>query len=221
MNEILSKIESLLFVSGEPLSLKKIGEVLDIPPKEVRDAIDQLKSYLEEQKSGIRLLEHKNEFQLTSAPENAKAVEKLILAIKNESLTQASKEVLAIIGYMGPVHKHVIDEIRGVECSNVLKNLLLKGLVERREDPSDRRTHIYSLHTNTLRHLGISSQKDLPKFDEIKKQLSEVYDTKVSEKNEQDANPQELSKTEERDQEIANQAVGDAVNNLEQSNSEI
>ncbi|MEK7120261.1 MAG: SMC-Scp complex subunit ScpB, partial [Patescibacteria group bacterium] len=69
----------------------------------------------------------------------------------------------------------IIDEVRGVDCTNTLKNLLLKGLVDRKEDPKDHRTHIYYLHSNTLKHLGINHKNELPQFSEIKEQLEKRF----------------------------------------------
>lgn len=194
MEEILSKIESILFVAGEPVSFKKISDVLGLGLKETKDAVNNLKNNLIEQKRGVRILEHGNEVQMVSVSENAPILEKFIQAIKNEGLTQAGQEIVAIIGYLEPVHKHIIDEVRGVDCTNTLKNLLLKGLVDRKEDPKDHRTHIYYLHSNTLKHLGINHKNELPQFNEIKEQLEKrfIFNKDVSEESEESS----LTKTE-------------------------
>jgi len=180
MEEILSKIESILFVSGEPVSFKKISDVLDLGLKETKDAINNLKNNFIEQKRGVRILEHGNEVQMVSASENAPILEKFIKATKNEGLTQAGQEIVAIIGYLEPAHKHIIDEVRGVDCTNTLKNLLLKGLIDRKEDPKDHRTYIYYLHSNTLKHLGINHKNELPQFNEIKEQLEKRFISALS-----------------------------------------
>ena len=98
MEEILSKIESILFVSGEAVSFKKISNVLGLGLKETKDAVNSLKNNFIEQKRGVRILEHGNEVQMVSVSENAPILEKFIQAIKNEGLTQAGQEIVAIIG---------------------------------------------------------------------------------------------------------------------------
>lgn len=171
---LIAKIESILFVAAEPLSFKKLSEILGVDIKTTKLSLEEFAQSLQSQQRGVRVLEHEGEVQLVSAPKYAPFIERLVQAIKNESLTQAAREVIAIVGYLGPVQKHMIDEIRGVDCSAILKNLLLKGIIDRREDPHDHRTHIYSLHANALRHLGIGHQRELPEFNDVRQQLDKV-----------------------------------------------
>jgi segregation and condensation protein B len=81
-------------------------------------------------------------------------------------LTRPSLETLTIIAYRGPVTKPEIEQIRGVNCSLILRNLLMRGLVEEREEAS-RLQPMYTVSSDFLRHLGLSSLSELPSYGEF------------------------------------------------------
>jgi len=101
---------------------------------------------------------------LVSAPENSKYLERLITDDLQEDLTPASLEVLAIIAYKGPISRMEIEEIRGVNSSYTLRNLLIRGLIERRGHPQDSRAYVYEVSFNFLRKLGLKSIEELPEY---------------------------------------------------------
>jgi segregation and condensation protein B len=88
--------------------------------------------------------------------------------IKNElqdSLSNAAAEVVSIVAYKGPISRIEIEAIRGVNCSYTLRSLLLRGLIERNDNPGDGRGYIYSISFDFLKKLGISDVKKLPDYD--------------------------------------------------------
>src|SRR3989344_6123775 len=114
--ELCKKIEALLFVSGEPLSLEKLSKFLKEDKEEVKRAIENLDESLSER--GIRVSKNNNEYMLLTAPD----------------LSRATLETLAIIVYKGPLSRSQIDYIRGVNSSFTVRNLMIRGLIERKAD---------------------------------------------------------------------------------------
>lgn len=174
MKQLHSIIESLLFLSGEPMSFKKLAQITEKPAKEIREAVLNLKNELEENNCGLRILIKEEECQLASAPENSEFSQKLMQNFFNEELSKSALEVLAIVAYRGPIARSGIDHIRGVDSSYVLRNLLLRGLVERVDNPTDSRSYLYKITFDFLKHLGISNIEELPKFSGLNEKIDEL-----------------------------------------------
>jgi segregation and condensation protein B len=113
------------------------------------------------------MIEKDKEIQLVSSPENSLYIEKLIKDELQEDLTPASLEVLAIIAYKSPVTRAEIEEIRGVNSSFTLRNLLIRGLIERKERLEDSRAYLYEISLNFLRKLGLKSINELPEYNNL------------------------------------------------------
>ncbi|MDO8676556.1 MAG: SMC-Scp complex subunit ScpB [Candidatus Azambacteria bacterium] len=159
-------IESLLFTSGHPIGFKKLSEILEIPEKELESELNVLASDYETNNRGFRLVFSDNKVQLVTAPESEEAVKKLIKSDFEEDLSQAALETLAIIAYRGPVSRAVIENLRGVNCSFILQNLAIRGLIEKKNNPEDGRSYIYKITFDFLKHIGLSRIEDLPDFRE-------------------------------------------------------
>lgn len=164
-----SIIESLLFVSGEPVSLKKIINVTGLNKEEIQESIKALAKRYEDSCSGLMLLEKKEELQLVSKADNVGFVEKLIKNELQDSLSGASLEVLSIIAYRGPVSKTEIEAIRGVNCSYTVRNLLMRGLIERNDNPNYSRGYVYEISFDFLKKIGLESVEKLPQYDILSK----------------------------------------------------
>ena len=95
-------------------------------------------------------------------------------------LSPASLETLAIIAYFGPVPRSRIDFLRGVNSSFTLRNLLIRGLVDRAPNPSRPNQFLYAASFETLRHLGVSSREELPEFSAIHEKLEKLNPTAES-----------------------------------------
>jgi len=157
-------VEAILFVSPEPITAAQISSLLDITPRMVKNALDELEVLYEGR--GIRLQYHKNKIQITSAPEAAPVLENLLELETTSTLSQAALETLSIIAYQQPITRPQIDSIRGVNSDGVLKTLLTKGLVDdvgRAEGPG--RPILYSTTAEFLKHFGLSSYEELPPLD--------------------------------------------------------
>ena len=161
MNTKVAQLEGLLFVAGKPLTLTRLAKELNATPDEIRSALDQVTEHLNHEGSGIRLFVTQREASLMTAPETAEFVRAYLKKDLTGELTRPSVETLAIIAYRGPITKPEIEQIRGVNCSLILRNLMIRGLVDEVESPEG---STYTVSMPFLRHLGVTSMDALPDF---------------------------------------------------------
>lgn len=160
-------LESLLFTSGHPLSYKKIADASGFSEEEIKNSLKKLASDYEQNNRGLRLVFFDNKVQLVVAPESKEAMEKLFKSDSEEELSQAALETLAIIAYKGPVGRATIENLRGVNCSFILQNLAVRGLIEKKNNAEDGRSYVYNITFDFMKHLGLNKIEDLPKFEEF------------------------------------------------------
>jgi segregation and condensation protein B len=168
--KLKSQILSILFVAGKPVTIKELLDVLEISEEELKTAVADLVAV--NQTSGIILLAHDNKLQLASSPENSSLVKKFLSLELREKLTESALETLAIILYRQPVSKAEIENIRGVNSQYILRQLLIRGLIEKVQSPSDKRMQLYKTTLEFMQHLGISDVKQLPDFEELTKNIT-------------------------------------------------
>lgn len=167
--ELESKIESILFFKGEPVSVKQLVSFLGVDEKEIMQALSVLKESL--QNRGIRLISNNNRVMLGTAPE----MHDIIKLIKKEEISKdlgkASLETLSIVLYKSPVRKSEIDYIRGVNSATILRNLMVRGLIERKADKKNQRSFFYYPTFDLLSFMGISDLSELPEYNKVKGEL--------------------------------------------------
>ncbi len=167
--EIDSILLSLLFASGNPLSVAQICEITESDNKTIKIALEKLSDSLLEQNSGIRILKLEDKYQLTTAPENAQYVKALLDNRRNPMLSQAAMEVLAIAAYNQPVTRAYVEQVRGVDCAAVIHNLIDKELLEEKGKlDAPGRPLLYGTTANFLRVFGINSLAEMPELPEIR-----------------------------------------------------
>jgi len=164
------KLEAILFWKGEPMSRKKLAEVLGVGQTELNEAVDKLKESLKER--GVVLQEKDNEITLGTNPELSKLIEDLQKEELNRSLSKASLETLSVVLYKDGASRAEIDYIRGVNSSFTLRILSVRGLVERILDPKDNRRYIYKPSFELLSYMGVTSREELPDFAEVSASLN-------------------------------------------------
>ena len=165
-SSIKSAIESMLFVSGEPLSLRDLSNNLELKDKNVEEIIKEMINEYEDKNRGIRLISINGAYQLVTKSENSDYIQKLLKKNKRHSLSQASIESLAIIAYKQPITRIDIDEIRGVKSESAIQKLVEKGLIKdigRLEVPG--RPILYGTTDEFLRQFGLETLKELPSLD--------------------------------------------------------
>jgi len=168
---VKSEIESLLFVSSRPLSAKRLAEASGHSKDEVKTALDALAAeYDAREDSGVILLRNGDEIQLATAPDHAEMVKSYLKDESFGELTRPALETLTIVGYRGPLTKAELEQIRGVNCSLILRNLMIRGLVEteggKTDDPSAPAT--YRVTFDFLRYLGIRQMSELPEYENLR-----------------------------------------------------
>ena len=169
---LTSIIESILFVHGEPMGVEKMSAITKRSSKEIVPALAELKKEYEER--GFILIEYNGQWQIGSHPDNASYIEELAKSEFSEELSKAALETLAVIAYKGPITRPDIEYIRGVNCSFTLRNLLMRGVIEREENPKDARSYLYTVSMDFLKHLGLTKLEELPRFWEFRKENIEV-----------------------------------------------
>lgn len=163
-DKLISILESILFVSGEPVKKSKLTKNLAIENEKLEEILKIVSEKYQSPQSGLSLLSKGEELQLVSKAENAEFVESLVKNELQDALSNAAMEVVSIIAYRGPISKAEIEAIRGVNCAYTLRNLLLRGLIERNDNPSDSRGYVYVISFDFLKKLGVEDVKKLPEY---------------------------------------------------------
>src|SRR3989338_5699563 len=171
MNNITKKIEAILFWRAEPISKKKLAEFLQIPVAEIEKEIATLESELHTR--GIVLIRKEDEVMLGTAPEFSPLIERLTKEELHKELGKAGLETLSIILYFGPVSRSEIDYIRGVNSTFVLRNLLIRGLVERVQNKNDQRSFLYKPTFELITFLGLKGVSELPEYETARAELDQ------------------------------------------------
>lgn len=163
--ELKYLLESLLFVSGKPLEIKDLSSFLKKDKQEIEIALQELMAEYKDRNCGLRIIESGKKYQMASAPDNAKIVQEFLQTEISGELTPASLETLTIIAYRGPIKKSDLEKIRGINCSLILRNLLIRGLIEEINKDGDDRE--YNVSLEFIKFLGLDSVKDLPDYDKF------------------------------------------------------
>ena len=168
--ELKAILESMLFVSPEPLSVTRLVAVLgDVTKAEVERVLRSLGDDLEQEGRGIRLAEVAGGYRLVTKQEYAPWIKRLDKAKSAAKLSRSALESLAIIAYKQPIVRSEIEEIRGVETSGVVRTLLERKLVRivgRKEVPG--RPIMYGSTKFFLEHFGLNDLSQLPPLREFK-----------------------------------------------------
>jgi len=160
-----SQIESLLFISGSPFPLEKIAKLVDAKKEDVEKAILELQEDYKIGEKGIRIASVDGKYQMVTNPENSKLVEGFLKEEVIGELTRPQLETLTIIAYRGPISKIELEQIRGVNCSLILRNLLIRGLVEQKSDKDGGEK--YLITHDFLKFLGTTDTKELPDYEKL------------------------------------------------------
>lgn len=178
------KIEAILFFKAEPVSLKKVGQMLAVEEDDIKQGL----TILEEKLSGrgIKILYKDDKVMLGTIPEMGELIETIIKEELSKDLGKAGLETLSIVLYRGPIVRSKIDYIRGVSSTFILRNLLVRGLVERVSNPEDQRSFLYKPTFELLSYLGISRVEDLPEYENVKKETEEFEIQKAGDEVETD-----------------------------------
>ena len=157
------RIEAILFVAGEAVSIKDLARALQTGEKEIRRAVSVLRDEYDYEQRGFLMKRFGDNIQLATRPLYAGDVVRLLQPVQQQSLSQAAMETLAVVAYKQPVTRAEVEQIRGVKCDYSLQSLINKGLIQevgRKETIG--RPILFGTTDEFLSRFGIESLEDLP-----------------------------------------------------------
>lgn len=164
-----SKIEAVLFWKAEPMNVAKLGKIFSVSAEEVETSLAALEERLKGR--GVSLVRKDDEVALRTSSEASALILKLTKEELARDLGKAGLETLSIVLYQGPLSRREIDYIRGVNSNFIVRNLLVRGLIERVDNPKDQRSFLYRPTFELLSYLGISRIEDMPEYVAVRKEL--------------------------------------------------
>lgn len=188
---LVSQIESLLFISNRPLTVRKLAELVGAKGDEMERTLTELCEKTNSDDRGVVLVKVGNSYQLATRGEHANLVAAFVKEELVGEMTRPQLETLTIVAYRGPVSKTELEQIRGVNCSLILRNLMIRGLVEvvgeeeggkaGEESKGGLNALItkYRVTHEFIRHLGLAGVEELPEYAQLSKHelLEEVAKT--------------------------------------------
>lgn len=181
-NSKVAELEALLFVHGEPILVSKAAKILNIDEKEFPALLEEFQQLLADGKRGLTVVDDGEKIQLATKPDYGAILGQFIREELSEDLTPASLETLSIISYLGPISRSRLEYLRGVNSFFTLRSLMLRGLVERYQDPKKHNTYLYKPSFDLLRHLGLNKINELPEFEKFRS-VVQVFENTESNKN--------------------------------------
>jgi segregation and condensation protein B len=166
MATLEAKIEAVLAVAPRPLTVNKLAELTGAKSGEVRSAVANLADRLKTVGSGVVVVHIDDEVRLASAPDTNDVVEAYVKDETAGELTRPQLETLTVIAYRGPVSKAELEQIRGVNCTMIIRNLMMRGLVD---ENSENGLAQYSVSMEFMRFLGAASIAELPDYEMLRR----------------------------------------------------
>lgn len=166
-NKNTSKIEALLFAAGDPVGVDKIAKQLSLSKEDCGKEVELLGKIYEETGSGLQLVKKNGKLQLVSGAKHGEMIANFLNKSMNEPLSKAAVEVLSVVAYRGPITRAQVEHIRGVNCSFTLRNLAIRGLIEREDNPNDTRSFLYSASMDFIKSMGVEDLSQLPEYEQL------------------------------------------------------
>jgi segregation and condensation protein B len=189
LQQLTQKIEAILFTFGRPTSRVELIKRLAKSAEEIEEGITALKLRLT---GGIMLVDDGHNVELRTAPGASELIEQMQRDENSRDIGKAGLEALAAILYRGPLTRAEIDFIRGVNSSQTLRTLTMRGLIRKVENPKERAlpdgrrgSFLYEPTTELLAHLGLSTQSHLPEYEATRDKLQQLEDAYRAKEGEQ------------------------------------
>jgi len=171
--EISRKIEALLFYKGEPVTAAFLAKSLGVSQEEALQGLATLEQELSGR--GIVLMQNGDEYTLSTTPAMGPVIEALLKEELTKELGKAGLETLATVLYRGPILRSEINYLRGVNSNYILRNLLIRGLIEKVDQGG--RSTAYQPTFELLSYMGVSRVQDLPGYEETQKSVEEFKES--------------------------------------------
>ena len=166
--QIAQHIEAILFSLGKPISRADLAKMLGVAEEGIQNGLAALAS---RSGSGLVVVDDGRALELRARAETAEALDRIRKEELGREVGRAGQETLAAILYQGPLSRSEIDFIRGVNSSQILRSLAMRGLIRRVENPKDARAFLYEPTTELLATLGVTHLSDLPDYTSVREKL--------------------------------------------------
>ena len=166
-------IEAALFFKGGTMSVKELASAVGITAEEVDARVKSLAVSLEGR--GLRIVYENGHVALGTAPSAHEMIEKIRREELDGPLGKAGLETLAIIMFRGPLSRSDIEYVRGVNSTTTLRTLMIRGLIERTENPKDKRSFIYQATAELPAYFGIGALSELPAFEDTRNKIEMLF----------------------------------------------
>lgn len=159
----LGAIEAILFASGDPIEIYRLSEASGVDVGTIPRLVRLLNERYDDCGSGLCIKKLDSSYQMCTREEFAPMIKTALETKRSTPLSNAAMETLTIIAYNQPVSKGFIENVRGIDSSSVVNNLVEKGLIEeagRLDIPG--KPIVYRTTPVFLRSFGLASTDDLP-----------------------------------------------------------
>ena len=154
--ELPAAIESILFISGDPVSVDKLADILNCSKNAVLEALKSLtERYSSNPWSGLEIRRTEDSYAIMTRPSQKKILDRMFGPRQTPPLSQASYETFAVIAYNQPCTRAQVELVRGVSSDSIISRLLDRGWIEEAGN-------LDAPGRPSLLEFGIESVRDLP-----------------------------------------------------------
>ncbi len=167
----LRRLEAVLFLANEPLTSRRLAQLASLADgTQARTLIGQLNQTYDAGARAFRVEEVAGGYQLRTRPEFSRWIRRMVGAPPEIRISGPSLETLAVVAYRQPVLRTEIEAIRGVQCGEILRQLMERGMVRivgRSQELG--RPFLYGTTRNFLQIFGLRSLDELPRASMLRK----------------------------------------------------
>lgn len=166
---VLARVEAALMAADDPVTPRRLAAVAELPDAAAaRTQVQRLQALYDKDGSAFQVVELAGGYQLLTRPEYHSWLLRVGRLNVDLRLSASARETLAIVAYRQPITRAEVEAIRGVQCSDVLRLLMEKGLLRiAGRDESLGRPVLYGTTRRFLQCFGLKSLRDLPKAKEL------------------------------------------------------
>ncbi len=175
LNSESELIEAVLFLETDPVEIKTLMKITDLPKEVVEEALQQLNTKYNEPGNGLEIIQFAGGYTLSPKPRLWDFLKERYGQKNDKRLSRAAMETLSIIAYSQPITKGEIENIRGVSADNMIRMLADRDLVKQvgKKDVPGRPVQ-FGTTKEFLKIFGLSSISDLPKLDDVQSDRFEL-----------------------------------------------
>jgi len=183
LNELINKIESIIFCSPEPISIDQIINCIEeeqnknVSKEKIKILVEKLIQKFRNDSFSFEIIKIGGGYQFLSKSEYSKVTQILLKQHSNKRLSISALETLSIIAYKQPIIKSKIEQIRGVNCDYTINKLLEKNLIEiKGKSEKVGRPLIYITSQYFINYFGINNLNELPTIKDFSKEENMIGD---------------------------------------------